>query len=182
MSQEAAPKTKLGYSEYVCYPDDGNRHEIIDGDHYMNPAPNTYHQAVSMRLSFLLFGLIEESGLGRVFSAPTDVQLTDHDIVQPDLLVISKERSKMITPVKIKGIPDLVVEILSPATKDNDLNLKKELYQKSGVKEYWIVDPDDQSLQQLVLNAGRFEELSKSSVQVALSFLADVVVDLKKVW
>jgi len=182
MSQETAPKTKLGYAEYVCYPDDGNRHEIIGGDHYMNPAPTTYHQAVSMRLSFLLFGLVEAPGLGRVLCAPTDVQLTDHDIVQPDLLVITEEHSQIITPVKIKGVPDLVVEILSPNTRENDLTLKKELYQKTGVKEYWIVDPDDQTLQQLVLNSGKYEERSKNSEQVALSFLADVVVDLKKVW
>jgi Uma2 family endonuclease len=148
----------------------------------MNPAPTTYHQAVSMRLSFLLFGLIEDAGLGRVFCAPTDVQLTAHDIVQPDLIAIAKDHADMITPVKIKGVPDLVVEILSPKTRNSDLIMKRELYQKTGVKEYWIVDPDDQALQQLVIKTGKYEEVSRESTRVSLSFLNDVVVDLKQVW
>lgn len=182
MSQEIAPKTKLGYAEYCCYPDDGNRHEIIDGDHYMNPVPSTYHQAVSMRLAYLLFGLIEGNHLGRVFFAPIDVQLSDHDIVQPDLIVIVKDRVQMITPAKIKGAPDLIIEILSPSTRENDMTLKKELYQRTGVKEYWIVDPEDQSLKQFVLDSGKYKASNGTNDKVVLSFLDDVVLDLKKVW
>lgn len=182
MSQEIAPKTKLGYQEYCCYPDDGNRHEIIDGEHYMNPAPSTYHQTVSMRLAYLLFGLIEDAQLGRVFHAPIDVQLSDFDIVQPDLIVIVKDRVQMITPTKIKGAPDLIVEILSPNTRNNDMTLKKELYQGTGIREYWIVDPEDQTVNQFVLESGRYKELTKANDSVALSLFDDVVLDLKKVW
>ncbi len=182
MSQETAPKTKLGYAEYVCYPDDGNRHEIIDGDHYMNPAPTTYHQLVAGRIYAQLFNSVQPDNLATVFFAPTDIQLTEHDIVQPDICLILAEHEQMITPAKVKGSPDLIVEILSPGTRENDLILKKELYQKAGVTEYWIVDPDDQTVHQLVIKAGKYEVLSKSSDQVALSFLAEVVVDLKKVW
>jgi len=75
------------------------------------------------------------------FNAPVDVQLTDHDIVQPDLVVVLGDRTRMITHAKIDGAPDLVVEILSPSTSSNDTALKKHLYERMGVGEYWIADP-----------------------------------------
>ena len=182
MSHDIAPKKKLGYAEYVCYPNDGKRHEIIDGDHYMNPAPSTYHQSVSARLFYQLFDAVENQGLGRVFSAPTDVQLTDFDIVQPDIVVILKESERKITPAKIKGVPNLVVEILSPSTESNDLVLKKELYQRAGVSEYWVVDTEDQSLQQFALDSGRYHLQGKHSDAVSLTVLANAVIDLTRVW
>ncbi|RLS82734.1 MAG: Uma2 family endonuclease, partial [Planctomycetota bacterium] len=112
----AAPRAKLGYREYCSFPDDGWRHEIIDGDHVMTPAPSTSHQTVSKRLQHQLYMQVELAGLGLVFNPPVDVQLTEHDIVQPDLVVVLKDRTRMITPTKINGVPDLVVEILSPST------------------------------------------------------------------
>ena len=100
------PITKLTYQDYVCYPDDGKRHEIIDGDHYMNPAPVPLHQSVLQRLLVQLFNGVELTGLGRVFPALIDVQLSDHDIVQPDIVVVAEARRGIITPIKIKGSPD----------------------------------------------------------------------------
>lgn len=142
------PRAKFGYREYCCFPDDGRRHEIIDGDHYMTPSPSTTHQTVSKRLQHQLYTQVELAGLGLVFNAPCDVQLTDYDIVQPDLVVVLKDRTQMITPTKINGVPDLIVEILSPSTASNDTTLKKQLYERTGVAEYWIVDPDNQRLEQ----------------------------------
>jgi hypothetical protein len=113
------PPAKLGYREYCCFPDDGRRHEIIDGDHVMTPAPSTTHQTVSKRLQHQLYTQIELSDRGLVFNAPVDVQLTEYDIVQPDLVVVLKvpvDRTRMITHTKINGVPDLIVEILSPST------------------------------------------------------------------
>jgi Uma2 family endonuclease len=147
---------KLGYREYCCFPDDGRRHEIIDGDHYMTPAPSTGHQTVSKRLQHQLYTQVELAGLGVVFSAPVDVQLTDYDIVQPDLVVILKERTRMITHTKVNGVPDLVVEILSPSTLANDTTLKKRLYERTGVAEYWIADPDNQRLERYRLVDGTY--------------------------
>src|SRR5687767_4095928 len=115
MTLETKPSVKLGYAHYVCFPEDGRRHEIIDGDHYVNPAPSTYHQTVSKRLQYHLYSKIELQNLGLMFNAPCDVQLTDHDIVQPDLVVIVNAKRFIITPTKIKGTPDLIVEILSPS-------------------------------------------------------------------
>src|SRR5262245_10741234 len=116
---------KLGYAHYVCFPDDGRRHEIIDGAHFVNPAPSTYHQTVSKRLQFQLYSQIERAGLGEVFNVPIDVQLSEHDIVQPDLVVVLKAKKTIITPTKIKGVPDLIVEIISVSSADNDRTLKK---------------------------------------------------------
>jgi Uma2 family endonuclease len=177
----AVPRAKLGYAEYCCYPDDGRRHEIIDGDHYVNPAPSTYHQTVSRRLQHQLYTQIELQGRGVVYNAPVDVQLTDHDIVQPDLVVVLAARTRMITPTKIKGVPDLVVEILSPSTASNDLALKRQLYERTGVAEYWIADPDNHTLTQLVLVDGRYADRPAGD-EVRLSVLEGVSVRLAEVW
>jgi Uma2 family endonuclease len=105
MPSETRLKGKLGYREYVCFPADGRRHEVIDGEHVVNPAPNTYHQTLSRRIQFQLYTQIELRGLGAVFDAPTDLQLSDVDIVQPDLIVILNRKRTIITPTKIKGVP-----------------------------------------------------------------------------
>lgn len=175
------PPAKLGYREYCCFPDDGRRHEIIDGDHYVNPAPSTYHQTVSRRLQHQLYTQIELTGRGVVYDAPVDVQLTDHDIVQPDLVVVLTSRMQMITPTKIKGVPDLLVEILSPSTASNDATLKKQLYERVGVAEYWIVDPDNHTVEQLMLADGRYERRPAADA-IPLSILEGVAVRLADVW
>jgi Uma2 family endonuclease len=175
------PPAKLGYREYCCFPDDGRRHEIIDGDHYVNPAPSTYHQTVSRRRQHQLYTQIELTGRGVVYNAPVDVQLTDHDIVQPDLVVVLTSRMQMITPTKIKGVPDLLVEILSPSTASNDATLKKQLYERVGVAEYWIVDPDNHTVEQLVLADGRYERRPAADA-IPLSILEGVAVRLADVW
>lgn len=176
-----APPVKLGYAEYCLYPNDGRRHEIIAGDHYVNPAPSTYHQTVSRRLQYQLYTQVELAGRGVVYNAPVDVQLTDHDIVQPDLVVVIAPRMQMITPTKIKGVPDLVVEILSPSTASHDMTLKKQLYERVGVAEYWIADPDNHTLEQLVLTEGRYAA-RPATVDVRLSILDKVTVRLADVW
>ncbi|MDA1052526.1 MAG: Uma2 family endonuclease [Planctomycetota bacterium] len=182
MSQAIPAKTKLGYEHYVCYPDDGRRHEIIEGDHYVNPAPNTSHQRVSSRIHFQLFDQIEEPERGEVFAAPTDLQLTNHDIVQPDLIVIMRERRLIITPTKIKGTPDLIVEILSPSTEKNDCVLKKGLYERLGVPEYWIVDPDEHTVEQFVLRDGEYVSEGSHTKSITVATIENVRVDLTKVW
>jgi len=181
MSTAGNPKVKLGYAEYVLYPDDGYRHEIIEGDHYMNPAPSTYHQTVSKRLQYQLYTKIELAGRGQVFNAPVDVQLSEHDIVQPDLVVVLNNASARVTPVKIKGPPDLLIEILSPSTAGNDRELKRKVYEKSGVTEYWIVDPTDNTLTQLALTDGTYQERS-CGAEVPLVVLPDVVISFDEIW
>lgn len=96
---------KLSYDDYLLLPDDNNVHEIIDGEHYMSASPSTYHQTVSRRLQFLLYEAIELSDGGVVFNAPTDVQLSDYDVVVPDIFVIRASRTQMISPSRVLGPP-----------------------------------------------------------------------------
>ena len=130
---------RFTYQDYCLLPDDGKRHEIIDGELLTTPSPTTKHQALSMNLSVALFEYTRANQLGRVFSAPCDVVLSDMDVVQPDILFISKKRDSIITERNIQGAPDLVVEITSPTTEKTDRTLKKNLYAKYSVREYWIV-------------------------------------------
>jgi Uma2 family endonuclease len=143
---------KLTYDDYLLLPDDGLRHEIIDGRHYMNPAPNSRHQTVSRYIQFQLFQQIELAGLGQVFNAPADLVLSSINIVQPDLIVVLKS-NPIINAANIRGIPDLVVEILSPSNRRYDLKLKKRLYEELAVPEFWVVDPDQEWVEQNQLSA-----------------------------
>ena len=88
MSSKTPLRGKLGYQEYACFPADGQRHEVVDGEHIVNPAPDTYHQTLSRRIQFQLYTQIELPGRGVVFDATTDLQLSHFDIVQPDLIVV----------------------------------------------------------------------------------------------
>lgn len=174
--------TKLDYSHYVCFPNDGRRHEIIDGEHYVNPAPSTYHQTISRRIQFELYAKIELQQLGQVYNAPVDLQLGNHDIVQPDIVVVLAEHQQIITPTKIKGIPDLIIEILSPSTIENDQVLKRRVYEAAGVPEYWIVDPFEHTVTQLIRGAQGSYESTVQDKRIAASILPNVSIDLRQVW
>ncbi len=182
MASPTRRRGKLGYAQYACFPDDGRRHEVIHGVHYVSPSPTTYHQTLSRRLHFQLYGPIELNGLGEVYNAPTDLQLTDHDIVQPDLIVVLNRLPRIITPTKIRGVPDLVVEILSESTEQNDRVLKKELYEECRVPEYWIVDPADHAVLQYVLQDDTYPPPTHCTDEIKLTVVDDVRVDLTRVW
>ena len=135
------PVVKLTYEDYRATPEDA-RYELLDGDLIMVAAPNLKHQKVLRRLSQKLGQFIDEHGLGEFFFAPCDVVLSDTDVVQPDLLFVSREREHLLSSGEnVQGAPELVVEILSPATADRDRGYKRELYGRHGVTEYWLVDP-----------------------------------------
>lgn len=123
-------------------PDDGKRRELIDGDVFVTPAPATFHQTVSRRLQYALMTALEETGLASVFDAPVDVIFDDTNVVEPDLVIVRAEQAHIITERAIEGVPDVVVEILSPSTRERDQHWKARLYERFGVPEYWIVNPD----------------------------------------
>lgn len=173
---------KLDYTHYVCFPDDGQRHEIVNGEHYVNPAPSTYHQTISRRIQFELYTQIELQHLGQVFDAPVDLQLGEHDIVQPDIVVVLSEHEKIITPSKIKGIPDLIIEILSPSTAEKDRVLKRRVYEASRVPEYWIVDPLEHHVTQLVRDSRGNYQSTLQDKRIAASVLPHVSLELARVW
>src|SRR5687768_12446077 len=138
--------TKLTYEDFVLFPDDGKRHELIDGEHFVTPSPNQRHQSAVMNLILALAPAVRERGLGRVFVAPFDVVFTRHDVVEPDLLYVSVERSAVLTDANVQGAPDLVIEVLSPSSRRQDEVLKRDLYERGGVAEYWIVDPEAETV------------------------------------
>ena len=133
---------KLTYDDYLLIPEDGQRHEILDGEHYVTASPFFPHQLVSSRLHSRVGPWVESRKLGFLVAAPMDVLLSPHDVAQPDLLFISNERSGIITRAAIRGAPDLVIEILSKSTRSQDEGLKLERYDLFGVREYWMLDPD----------------------------------------
>lgn len=139
-------RRKLTYEDYLLFPEDGLRHEILDGEHFVTSAPSLWHQTASANLTYFFVGFLRRNLLGRFFAAPCEVVLSEHDIVQPDLLFISKERLGILTEKNVQGAPDLVIEILSDNTSRRDKTLKRGIYERSGVLEYWIVDPQRQTV------------------------------------
>ena len=137
------PGVKLTYEDFVLFPDDGKRHELIDGEHYVTASPNLRHQKILGRLYLLIASWLETNPIGEVFLSPLDVVFTDFDVVEPDLLYVSNDRAATIlTPQNVRGTPNLVIEIGSPSTRRRDETIKRHLYERTGVAEYWVVDPD----------------------------------------
>jgi len=139
------------YEDYKSLTESSDqRYELIDGDLYMNPSPSVRHQLASIRLATLLQQHVSATGCGLVLDAPLDVVLGEGEkrsVVQPDIFFVSSERTGIVAKNEIVGAPDLIVEILSPGTARRDLRLKKALYARSGVREYWIVDVDREHIE-----------------------------------
>jgi Uma2 family endonuclease len=138
---------KLTYDDFLLFPeDDGLRHELIDGEHYVTAAPATVHQRLVRELLVALHTHLQLTESGEVFAAPFDVVLSHHDVVEPDLVVVLSHQAGIITEKHVKGAPALVIEILSPGTRRRDVGIKSRAYERWGVSEYWTVDPDQQSV------------------------------------
>ena len=147
---------KLTYQDYLNM-DGDERYELIDGELIMVASPNRDHQITSVELGFRMHGYSQANELGRVFLAPFDVLFSDTDVVQPDILFVSREREEIITYANIRGAPDLVVEILSPSSMIRDWREKMALYSEHGVEEYWIVDPMRRVVWLMLLRGGVLE-------------------------
>lgn len=139
----AGAGVKLTYEDYLSLPEDGKRHELIDGEHYVTATPNRRHQAIVANLLGMIWSHLQHQPIGRVFTAPFDVIFSDFDVVEPDVLYLSRTRMEQIeTSPWVRGAPDLVVEIGSESTRRRDETIKRRLYERFGVSEYWIVDPE----------------------------------------
>ena len=135
------PVVKFTYEDYLTTPED-ERYELLDGDLMMVVAPNLRHQRVLLELARRLTRFIEDRGLGELFIAPCDVYLSETNVVQPDLLFVSRAREHLLRDgQKVQGAPGLVIEILSPSSAETDRGTKRHLYGAHGVAEYWLVDP-----------------------------------------
>lgn len=165
MNLASAP-IKLTYEDYLHFPEDGKRHELIEGEHVVTPAPNTRHQIVHASLFRVLSGFVHEQSLGQVLSAPTDVVLSEHDVVQPDLLFVAREHRDRIGEARLEGAPDLVVEIVSEGTRRRDEVLKRHLYERHGVGEYWLVDPAVETVKVFRRTEdGAFQRIQEASLE-----------------
>jgi Uma2 family endonuclease len=164
------PALKLTYDDFLLFPDDGKRHELIDGEHCVTPSPNTRHQAVLGNLHFIIRSWLEQHSVGRVFFAPLDIVFTQFDVVEPDLLYISNARAaEILTTTHVTGAPEIIVEIGSPSTRKRDETIKRRLYERSGVAEYWVVDPDIDVIRIYRRSGDRFErplEMSREADDV----------------
>lgn len=152
------PQGEWTYEDYRRLPSNGLQYEVIHGKLIMIPAPTTTHQSIVMRLGAAFFNFLHLHPLGEVFPAPIDVVAPGMaDPVQPDLVFVASERMDIVTERAIEGVPDLVVEVLSPSNWLYDRRLKFALYAEIGVREYWIVDPDGRTVEVFSLQDGDYE-------------------------
>lgn len=180
----ATSHTRYTYQDYLRTSDD-IRYELIEGELLvMEPAPTTSHQRVLLHLAVLLLPFVEDNALGEVLIAPTDVYLSDTNVLQPDLLFVSAARASIITEHDVHGAPDLVVEIASPATRRRDHGIKMELYARHGVAEYWLVDPATAILETLRLEDGRMVPAGRYGREETIStpLLPGLAINLTKVF
>lgn len=183
MTAISIEKRKFTYEDYLKTPED-RRYELVEGELIMTPSPVPYHQWISKNIEYELERFVREGNLGKVFDAPCDVYFDDENLVQPDILFISKERLHIIGEKNIQGAPDLVIEILSETTAYKDLVKKKRLYAKFGVKEYWIVDPEEKTAEIYSLKDNQFTLIKSVTEKDSLEspLLSGLMINLKKVF
>ena len=143
------------YERYQELPDDGNRYEVLEGRLHVTPAPSSYHQLVSRRIQFLFYEL-ERAGQGQIYNAPVDLLMPGADPAQPDLVYVTREQEKFVTKRGIEGVPELLVEILSPSTAKRDRVDKLHIYRKAGVRRYLLVDVQARTLEVLLLEGDSY--------------------------
>jgi Uma2 family endonuclease len=156
----AGPKQgQWTYADFTTIPEDGHRYEIVNGVLYMAPSPSLGHQGIAGEIFAYLRDFVQMAGLGRVFVAPADVELSYKNVVQPDVFVVLNEQLDRIAGSRLIGAPDLVVEVAFPSTARHDLREKQDAYARAGVPEYWIVTPGEQVVEVLVLEGQFYSSL-----------------------
>lgn len=137
--------TKLTSDEFFAmFPDDDGVHrELIGGEIFVTPSPVTRHERLLVRLTLSVGNHLQaHPEQGELFISRFDVIMSPHDVVEPDLLVVLGDQAEILNDKNIRGTPGLIVEILSPSSRKRDQTLKRQLFDREGVREYWIVDPD----------------------------------------
>lgn len=177
-----ARRSNWTYADYCKIPPDRHRHEIIDGRHYVTPSPEIGHQRAGSRLVHQLMAQIDDVGLGETFSAPLDVHLGRGTVVQPDLVVVHRDNRAVLGTKKVTGVPDLLVEILSPSSGKRDRTLKRDRYERAGVREYWLVDREARVVQQFVLRGGVYSEPLTCAEHLRCRVFRGVVIDVTRLW
>ncbi len=148
---------RLNYEDYCLLPNNGKRYEIIDGELFVSRSSTREHQNTLTNVLLHLTKFVKDHVLGWVCLAPFDVVFSPYDVVQPDILYVSKDRASVVTEKNVQGAPDLVVEILSESTAKTDRTTKLKLYARYGVAEYWVIDPAMCSVEIYWLAPGGYE-------------------------
>jgi len=176
-------KLKFTVNDYMTAPPD-KRFQLLDGEMILVPSPTNRHQTTLRELALQVHQFVSRNGLGQVWFAPLDVVLSGYDVVQPDLLYVSNERSSIITDANIQGAPDLVVEVLSPGTAEYDRGYKRTLYGLSGIQEYWLVDLEASTVE--VLTARNQELVTETTYgrgdTLRSALLPGLSVDLEQIF
>ncbi len=161
--------------------EEGYIYELINGVIMRRTSPNLDHQDVSMALSAILRTFVKTHNLGKVYAAPTDVYLTEFDLVVPDLVFVLKANSSILYEKRcIVGVPDLIIEILSKGTQKTDKNDKMKLYKKHGVKEYWMINPRSQSVEIYEWQNGDYELVfsAEETGEITSTVLENFTIDI----
>lgn len=163
MVTPSMPTIRLTYDELLALqarPEyDGRRLELIDGELLVSPTPTDAHQRVSSNMVYALEQFVRPRGIGAVYAAPLTVRFSEGNVVQPDIIYLSRERAHLLVGGIVAGAPDLVMEILSRSTRREDVTRKKALYERFGVPEYWIIDYEQYAVTLFALVNGRYVEV-----------------------
>lgn len=165
-------------ADWEALPDDGSRYEIIEGVLFMSTAPSYFHQWIVKQFYRLLGAPAEARGLAFVDFAPIGVFMPGCEPVQPDLVVVLREHADIIRERRIYGVPDLIVEVLSPGSRDYDEDVKLKAYAAAGVPEYAVIDPAERQLRLYALEAGRYPaaHIFNAADSVTFACLPDIPV------
>jgi len=180
----ARPRRKITYEEYASWPEEGRRYEILDGEAVEMSAPSPDHQEIVFRLWKALDGFLLGSKGGKAYGAPLDVVPEEHWVVQPDVLAIRRENLGIVGRNAVVGVPDLLVEVLSPGTESRDRGVKRDLYERVGVRELWLVDAEQRTLWQYEAQAGVLREVGvhRGSDRFGSRAFPGLTVLLDEVW
>jgi Uma2 family endonuclease len=169
---------RITYEDFQTFPDDGRRYELIDGEVYVFASPTLLHQLLLSELLVLFRSAVTLKNLGWILPAPFEVKFLGDNAVQPDLVVVLRDRAEILTQSGIRGTPSLLLEILSPSTRTYDLTTKAKLYAEQGVPEYWIVDTFAETITVHELRDGRYVALPNDGT-VRSRVVPDLVVDVR---
>lgn len=176
---QTQPKTALDYQRLP----EGAPLQLIDGEFIMSPSPRFHHQEISARLLTALRNYVEPKQLGKAVAAPADVYLMENDVYQPDILFVARNRLDLIKDDGVHGAPDFVIEILSPATAYYDEHRKKDIYQQSGVRELWIIDPFTASVEAFANSADGWQPtFTGKDGSICSSVLAEFCLDVASIF
>jgi Uma2 family endonuclease len=160
------PQGQWTWEDYLRLPEDGQRYEIVEGVLHVSPAPSFDHQYVLLELAVLIRQFVKERGLGLVLTAPFDVRLASGaDPVQPDLIYFREGNTPAPGAAYFQGVPDLIVEVVSPGSTRLDQHIKFGAYEKAGVPEYWLVDPRGHAVTvfELERTSGEYREVIRAA-------------------